>query len=228
MRRVARTIGRAVGLAAAGTALAGGGYVAATWYRYGRAHREGPADPLLDRFMPVYEVRERHQVRVTAPVDATFAAARALDLQRSRAIRAIFRAGEILMRAAPQRPARAGAFLEQARAMGWRELAQEPGREIVMGAVTRPWEANVVFRGLSPEEFASFAEPGYVKIAWTLAAAPDGPSHALAITETRVATTDAGARARFRRYWSLASPGILLIRRLALRNVKHDAERRPG
>jgi hypothetical protein len=45
-------------------------------------------------------------------------------------------------------------------------------------------------------------------------------------TETRVATTDAYARERFRRYWAVFSPGILLIRRASLRLVKADAERR--
>jgi hypothetical protein len=40
-------------------------------------------------------------------------------------------------------------------------------------------------------------------------------------------TTDAPARGRkFRRYWSLASPGIvLIIRRFTLKRVKADAER---
>jgi hypothetical protein len=37
--------------------------------------------------------------------------------------------------------------------------------------------------------------------------------------------TDAEARARFRRYWAVTSPGILLIRKLALRLLKADAER---
>ena len=38
--------------------------------------------------------------------------------------------------------------------------------------------------------------------------------------------TDPTARAKFRKYWSLASPGIILIRRVASGLVKADAERR--
>jgi hypothetical protein len=45
-------------------------------------------------------------------------------------------------------------------------------------------------------------------------------------TETRAVTTDAVARAKFRRYWALASPGIGTIRWLSLRPLKHEAERR--
>jgi hypothetical protein len=65
-----------------------------------------------------------------------------------------------------------------------------------------------------------------VKIVWTLRADPDGDGASVVRTETRVTTTDADARRKFRRYWSLASPGIVLIRRLALPLVKADAERR--
>jgi len=36
------------------------------------------------------------------------------------------------------------------KALGWGVLAEVPGREIVMGAVTQPWMANVVFRALPP------------------------------------------------------------------------------
>jgi len=41
-----------------------------------------------------------------------------------------------------------------------------------------------------------------------------------------VMATDPAARRKFRRYWSIFSPGIVLIRRVALRLTKLDAERR--
>ena len=43
--------------------------------------------------------------------------------------------------------------------------------------------------------------------------------------ETRVIATDATARAKFRRYWSLVSPGIIAIRWVMLQPVKREAER---
>jgi len=89
----------------------------------------------------------------------------------------------------------------------------------------QPWAANVLFHSLSPEEFMAFHEPGYVKIAWTLRVDPISAIESVASTETRVVTTDPGARAKFRRYWSFFSPGIVLIRRIALGLVKREAER---
>lgn len=115
-------------------------------------------------------------------------------------------------------------LLEKARFWGWGVLSEDPGREIVFGAVTQPWRARPVFRALSPTEFAAFDEPGYAKIAWTLRVDPVGSAKSMACTGTRVVTTDPVSRARFRRYWALSIPGIVLIRLAALRLVKKEAE----
>ena len=41
-----------------------------------------------------------------------------------------------------------------------------------MGAVTKPWDAEPVFRAMPPDAFSDFPEPDYVKIVWTLRADP--------------------------------------------------------
>lgn len=216
---------RATGTAAAAAGLLALGYVATTWYRYGRPSRAVAGDPMLDRFMPDYEVAERHETRVRAPASVTWHAARALDLSRSPVIRAIFAGRELALRSARTVPTQPGTFLDQVLGLGWRILAEEPGRELILGTVTKPWEPNVRFRGLAPEAFAAFEEPGYAKIAWTLVVEPREAGHSLFRTETRVATTDPESRARFRRYWSVFSAGILVIRWEALRLVRRAAER---
>ena len=226
MKRLRSRTGQALAAGAAGAALLGLGYVGLTWARYGRHPMAGAiGDPLIDAFLPDPEVRERHQTVVAAPADITWAAVRDLDFRDSALVRGIFRGRELLMRARPKDGGKAGGFLEQVQALGWRQLAEEPGRKLVFGAVTRPWEANVVFRGLSPEEFLTFDEPDYVRILWALQVEPAGERSVFS-TETRVATTDAEARRKFRRYWSLMSPGILMIRRESLRLVRREAERR--
>lgn len=52
------------------------------------------------------------------------------------------------------------------------------------------------------------------------------PDQSLFSTETRVASTAPAARAQFRRYWSVFSPGMILIRWLSLGPLKAEAERR--
>ena len=183
-------------------------------------------DDLLDRFMPHYEVVERHRIRVSAPADVTFAAACDQDLFAMPLVRLIVSARERILGATPADRPQSRGLLAATRSLGWGELAAVAGREIVMGAVTRPWEPNVIFHALPPDQFAAFAEPGFVKIAWTLRADPVDDSASIFRTETRAVATDPIARARFRRYWAFVSPGVRLIRRLSLRPLKRVAERR--
>jgi hypothetical protein len=79
---------------------------------------------------------------------------------------------------------------------------------------------------LPRDEFAAFREPGYVKIVFTLRADPVSASESVARSETRAVTTDRVAREKFRRYWSLVSPGVILMRLILLRALKVKAEHR--
>jgi hypothetical protein len=215
-------------LAAAGGALgAYGAWAAVAWSSYGQIEpvRGGGRDELLDRFMPAYEVVERHHIRVAAPAAVTLAAAKEQDLLQLPLVRAIFRAREMALRAAPDDRPRPNGLLAATLALGWGVLA-DTDREIVIGAVTRPWEADVTFRALAPDAFAAFGQPGFVKIAWTLRADPVDDRRSIFRTETRAIATDAVSLARFRRYWAFASPGIALIRRLSLQPLRREAERR--
>jgi hypothetical protein len=200
--------------------------VVAAWLRYGRPARPsaGESDPLLDGFMPEYEIAERHHVRVKASSEVTLLAARMLNLQKSAIVRAIFRARELFLGARASDRARPVGLLAEMLSIGWGVLVESPGREVVVGAVTQPWLADVVFRALSPETFRGFREPGYVKIAWTLRADPGGEDWTTFRTETRAVATDKTARARFRWYWARFSPGIILIRWMLLRLLKADAK----
>jgi hypothetical protein len=140
-------------------------------------------------------------------------------------IRAIFRARELVLRSERAETEHRG-VLAFTKAISWGVLAEVPETEIVMGAVTQPWNPNVVFRPVTPDRFVAFNEPGYVKIAWTLRADPVADNHSIFRHETRVTTTDAVAWAKFRRYWALFSPGIKSIRWLLLRPLRRDAEHR--
>jgi hypothetical protein len=216
----------ALGLGAAAGAYAA--YAGAAWLRYGHAPpaRGDEADPILDRFMPSYDVVERHHVGVHAPAEVTLGAACDADLNDSPVVRAIFDAREVILGSHPDDGPRPRGVIALTKSLGWGALAERPGREIVMGAVTQPWRADVVFRPLPPDAFAAFNEPGFVKIAWTLRADPVGPGESVFRTETRAVATDEVARRKFRRYWSVLSPGIILIRVLTLAPVKREAERR--
>ena len=62
-----------------------GAYAGITWLRYGCkcSAKTEEADALLDRFMPEYEVVERHNTLVQAPAEVTLAAACDMDFDAS-------------------------------------------------------------------------------------------------------------------------------------------------
>jgi hypothetical protein len=183
-------------------------------------------DDLIDQFIADADVGESHEILIHAPADVVFDVARNFDLLSIPLVHAIFRLREIVFRVKTTPRLEPRSIVDETMAMGWRLLAERPGRELVMGAVTQPWLGDVKFRGLSPDEFVAFAEPDFVKIAWTLEAEPCGAAVSLFRTQTRVLATDPRARRRFRLYWLFAGTFIVLIRRLGNRAIRREAENR--
>lgn len=219
----ARVLTTLLGAAAAGYA-AFAGY---NWLRYGKARKPLPdeTDDILDAFMPAYDVVERHHIHVDAPAEMTLAAAEEQEFN-SPGIRAIFWLRALMMGAKADERELPPGFVKRAEAIGWRVLARVPGREIVLGAITKPWESSPRFESVPAAEFASFCEPDYVKVVLTLRADPVGTERSIFRSETRAVATDAQSWKKFRRYWACVAPGVDLIRRLMLTPVKKDAEQR--
>jgi hypothetical protein len=219
----ARLVAGGLGAAAAAY-LAHAGW---TWLRFGMVASPAAddAEPLLDVFMPDYDVVERHHEPVNAPAAITLTAASEADLQSPVAatlfaVRALALGGTLDNRPRP------GGFRQLMQSIGWEVLAEVPGRELIFGAVATPWDAEPAFRPVGKHYFAGFNEPGFVKIVLTLRADPVSDDTCIFRTETRAAATDPFARARFRRYWAFVAPGIRLIRRAMLDSVKRTAEGR--
>lgn len=182
---------------------------------------------LIEDYLPEFDVSDYRETRVRADPDRAYAALRSLDINRSPIVRTLFAIRALPARLRGKAPASAPpakSLLDQTLEIGWRILDERPGREIVVGAVTRPWEAVVRFRGLAPQEFIDFEEPGFTKIAWSNRVRTVEPGFSVLSLETRVLATDRGSRRRFRRYWLAVGLGIRLIRVEALRLVKRDLE----
>lgn len=178
----------------------------------------------LDAFIPVADARERYALAVRAPAPLVYQLAHDFDMQSVSLVRGIFRLRERLMGSRSGIRAPRG-IVEETRALGWGCLLERPGELFIGGAVCQPWLPDVVFRSVPPDQFATFAEPGQVRIAWTLEAHPLGPGLTELVSETRVAATDEAARRRFLSYWRWARVGIYSIRWLLLPAIRRQAER---
>lgn len=184
---------------------------------------------LINTYMPQFDVREYHQTRVAADPPAAFAAFRVLDLEKSRIVRLLFAIRTLpsrLMRPGKPRAQKPQPFLDSLLAMGWVILGEAPGEEVVLGTITQPWEATVKFRGLPPAEFLLFAQPGFTKIVWNIAARKsEAGGTTIVSTETRVLATDPESRRRFFRYWFFVKTGVRIIRRAALAQLRRELRR---
>jgi hypothetical protein len=95
-------------------------YAGWTWLRYGHVkHAKGEAaDPLLDSFVPEYEVYDRHATHVDAPAAVVLGAAKDMELEDSRIIRSVFRMRELLL-GSGKSPERPRGMYEGMQALGW-------------------------------------------------------------------------------------------------------------
>ena len=161
---------------------------------------------LLSELLPDYDVRERHTIELEAPPERVFDAVRATTLGEMPVVRALFR-----LRGLPASPDRRLLELE-----GFAPVAEDPGRELVVGAVGKPWTPTGGLR--RDVDVRTFADEGYARMA--LNVHYDGRTLS---TETRVHCTDERSRARFRRYWLVIRPFSGLIRRAWLRAIARRA-----
>lgn len=187
---------------------------------------------LIDRFLPAFEVNEVHEVEIDAPPEIVYAAIRQTDLHDP-VIDALFAVRELPTRLAEKlrgvptpRAPEAFTFEDMAKTdMPWTLLAEDWGSEFVVGSVGKFWQSDYGWRPVPAEDFASFNEPGYAKLAISLSVWPTYGATLLRY-QARTATTDRTAQARFRRYWRLIRPGVAIVMHRALRRIKAEAERR--
>ncbi len=187
---------------------------------------ETPAT-LLDGFMPVYEFREAHSIRVRAPREKVYRAIKSVtadEIALFRTLTWLRRLGrpgpESILNAPEHLP-----ILEVATRTGFLLLAEEQDREIVIGAavaVPPGWSPK---KRPTPEEFKAVRKPGFALAAMNFRLEDAGDGACLVTTETRVHATESSTRRKFSRYWRVIYPGSWLIRWSWLRAVKTRAER---
>ena len=194
-----------------------------------KAPRVGGA--LISEQLPRYDYRDAFQVVITAPPDDVYNAVLERDFLRLPLVRAFFAIREFpvaawhrLTGAPVPTPAPHATLNDQTGIGSFTLLAERPGRELVLGAVGRPWRPDYASIRISAERFAEFEEPGYAKIAWSWIVKPLGSGQTLLVCEWRTQLTDDEARANFRRYWTVVSRGVRLLARVGLARMKTDCE----
>lgn len=184
----------------------------------------------LDEFVPAYQFGEFHPIRIRAPRDRVYAAVRdvtADEITLFRTLTWIRRFGrsgrESILNASGDKP-----LLDVALRTGFMKLAEEPGREIVLGTLVAAPQGTQLKKDPTPEDFKALHEPGFALGAINFRLEDAGNGETLLTTETRVYATDASARKKFAAYWRVIYPGSALIRVMWLRAIKRRVETKQG
>jgi hypothetical protein len=203
------------------------------------SRRAAPSAKLLiDEFLPRYDFAAVHAGVFRVPPEACYRAARGLDLLRDPVVRTLLgfrslpqRLADRLNRSAVRRQEGPRPTFRLDDMIGpplnWALLAEEPGVQVVLGQIGRPWRPAGASEGppVAPAAFASFDRPGFAKIAFCLKVEPYGAASSILTIETRVALTDPASRRRFARYWRVVGPFVRLIDRMTLRLLTAELHR---
>ncbi len=184
----------------------------------------------LDVIMPRYQFHERHTLAVAADPRAADCAIRTVtahEIRFYRALTAIRRLGRRGPESLLDAPAGAS-MLTLATRTGFHVLADEPGREIVLGVAlpvsdSAQQSARAAVRAHGKRPYLIDVE-GYATAVLNFRVTTDGNGGSLVSTETRVFAPDAATRRRFARYWRMILPGSALIRREWLAAIRRRAE----
>ena len=87
------------------------------------------------------------------------------------------------------------------------------------------WRGEIRWTDVTAEEFATFAESGYGKIACNFSVRPYGPDRTVLMFDCRVATTEEQSHRAFRRFWTVIRPFVGHIMRAALATIAKNASR---
>jgi hypothetical protein len=180
---------------------------------------------LLDAQLPTYDVVLTEHLVVEADPGTVFDAAKNFDFMTTRSplVTTLMTARSLpsWVLGRPVVTPQALLLARDADALpGWLLLGEVPGREVVFGAVGTFWKPDIEWHELAAEQFATFAEPGWGKIACHLLVRPDGPGRSILSYECRTATTDSDSQAQMSRYWWLIRPFVGYVLRAVLRTIR--------
>jgi hypothetical protein len=170
--------------------------------------------------MPAFSLRQVDRVAVTASPAHAYAAARTLDMSQVGFVHLLFQ-----LRVLPDRIAariRGQSYLPLLSSgidditrpgSGFLVLGEEPGREVVVGAVGKFWQPAIEYASVTPAGFLAFDRPGFGKLAWCIRVDPREGGGSWVGFELRVGATDAASLARFQHYWWIIGRFSHAIRR---------------
>jgi len=181
---------------------------------------------LIDDAAPTPDALEFHDIEVHASPDVVYRTLWTADLGASLVIKSL-----LLLRALPtwimgRRISLPSSVLtlESVIHGGFGLLAEEPGREILLGVTGRFWRLTGNVEPFDRAAFSRPVPPGMARGFWNFKVMSAGDRKTILSTETRVTCGDAGSRRKFGLYWFVVRPFSGLIRTIMLKAIRDAAQ----
>jgi hypothetical protein len=182
---------------------------------------------LIDDLMPQPDFSEVHQVVIEARPEAVYQALWTTDLGSSPIIKSLLGLRSLpnrLLHPAGQKSKVRRITLATIMANGFGLLAEEAGREIVLGVAGPFWRPTGNVLPFAEENFRGAVPAGLARAVWSFSVEDAGSGRTILVTETRIACGDRSRRRKFGAYWLFVRPFSGLIRRLMLNAVKRTCD----
>lgn len=188
---------------------------------------------LIDKYLPVYQFSEKHEILISAPPEVIYKSIRTANFAESIFVRGLF-----ALRLLPLifiRPVRAIERIKERRSMtirlsdfemaGFHVVEEVYPKELVIGLEGKFWTMNGGMKIISRESFMTVQSPDVARAVWNFRIENyDGIEEKYRlITETRVSCTGNETLRKFKLYWYIIRPWSGLIRRYILRAIQKEA-----
>lgn len=182
---------------------------------------------LINSFAPKPDATEIHKIEISASCEVVYQALWTADIGNSSVIK-----GLLALRSLPSfilsrecRPrAHRKITLQTLIEAGFGRLAEEPGREIVLGITGRFWRPTGNTLPFKQEDFIGAVPAGLARAVWNFSVQSSAAERTILTTETRITCGDEASRMKFRAYWLLVRPFSGLIRMVMLRAIRRACE----
>jgi hypothetical protein len=181
----------------------------------------------LDRLIATPQLVQIDGVDLALPIGQAWELVRHGNLASSPLVRALFALRTLPTRLAghDREPLRLciDELVSSVAQPGFQLLVDDAPSELVVGAIGKVWQPSIAFAHVpNVAAFAAFAQPDYIKVAWSIRLEPLGACETHVSLELRVDATDIPAWRKFRAYFAIIGPASHFIRRAALAGLARE------
>lgn len=182
---------------------------------------------LIESFAPNPDAVETHRIEIAASCEAVYQGLWTADLGGSPVVKSLLvlrSLPEFVLHPGRRRRPNQKVTLQTLIEAGFGRLAEEPGREIVLGVAGRFWRPIGNILPFNQGNFRGPVPPGFARAVWNFTVEEANAGRTILSTETRVVCGDTASRLKFRAYWLVVRPFSGLIRLIMLRAVRRACE----